>query len=510
MAKLIINPTSGAKKEIPVAGKIVSIGRDPSNDLVLSDAMVSRRHAILERRGDDFVIRDNGSSNGTLVNGDRVVGEQPLGDGDLIAIGSARLLFASENAAEPPPPVAGPLATQPMPVTPASPTPVLPPSAQRPPARAGLSCVDCGAQASPFDKFCRQCGAELPDSSAKQIACKSCSAVVMLPAKFCGACGKVLLSEVPRPDAGGPAQQFVPPPQAQPQPASHPVPAEPGRLAPSVQPAQPQPVPVAQPSAPQPAPIAPPAPAHPSRPSGPMAEPARRTSAPERAAPTSVPAEVEDPGDALGVPPDDGSPVGRISGSVVTQPERAEPAEQAEKAEQERTPAPIRQIRSSPRAANRRPATAPQAAMGRPAGFWIRFGAYSVDSAIISLPVIVATGVWAFLLMEQGTMASLPQVTPSMFLLPIIGGIATLVLSFVYPVYFWAVRGATPGKKILGLNVVTMSGETPIGWRRAILRVMGYTINSFVLGIGFLLIAVSDDKRGLHDRLADTCVVSRS
>jgi uncharacterized RDD family membrane protein YckC len=148
--------------------------------------------------------------------------------------------------------------------------------------------------------------------------------------------------------------------------------------------------------------------------------------------------------------------------------------------------------------------------MGRPAGFWIRFAAYSIDSAIVSLPVLLATGVWAFSLMEQGAMASLAQVTPSMFLLPAIGGICTLVLSVVYPVYFWALRGDTPGKRILGLRVVTMSGETPIGWRRAMLRVMGYTINSFVLGIGFLLIAVSDDKRGLHDRLADTCVVLRS
>lgn len=148
--------------------------------------------------------------------------------------------------------------------------------------------------------------------------------------------------------------------------------------------------------------------------------------------------------------------------------------------------------------------------MGRPAGFWIRFAAYSIDSAIVSLPVLIATGVWTFSLVEQGIMASLPQATPSMFLLPIIGGIATLVLSIVYPVTFWALRGETPGKKILGLRVVTMSGETPIGWRRAMLRGMGYTINSFVFGIGFLLIAVSDDKRGLHDRLADTCVVWRS
>ncbi len=465
MAKLIINPTSGAKKEIPVAGKIVSIGRDPTNDLVLSDAMVSRRHAILERRGEQFVIRDNRSSNGTLVNGDRVVSEQPLRDGDLIAIGSARLLFAAENAADAPPPVApaGPLVTQPVPVQPAPPNPAppsAPPRAPRQPGQPGLSCVACGAQASPFDNFCRQCGEQLPDSSAKQIACKSCSAVVMLPAKFCGACGKVLLSEVPRPHAGG---------QAQP-----------------VQPAQPAP--------PQPAPADPGAPAHPPH----AAEPARPSPTSGGASPSSVPADIQNPHDVLGTPPEDSGPVGRISGSVVP------------KLELERAPTPIQRIRSSPRAASRRPSTGPQVALGRPAGFWIRFAAYSVDSFIVSLPVLLATGVWAFSLMEQGAMASLREITPSVFLLPVIGGISSLVLSIVYPVYFWALRGATPGKQIFGLKVVTMSGETPLGWRRAMLRVVGYTINSFVLGIGFLLIALSEDKRGLHDRLADTCVVWRS
>ena len=42
MAKLVINPTSAAKKEIPIVSRVISIGRDPSNDLVLSDSMVSR------------------------------------------------------------------------------------------------------------------------------------------------------------------------------------------------------------------------------------------------------------------------------------------------------------------------------------------------------------------------------------------------------------------------------------------------------------------------------------
>jgi len=93
LAKLVINPTSATKKEIPIVTRVISIGRDPSNDLVLSDSMVSRRHAILEHRDNQYILRDNNSSNGTMVNGDRVDIEKPLRDGDLVAIGSSRLLF---------------------------------------------------------------------------------------------------------------------------------------------------------------------------------------------------------------------------------------------------------------------------------------------------------------------------------------------------------------------------------------------------------------------------------
>ena len=72
MAKLILNPTSSSRREIALARTLLSIGRDPSNDLVLPDALVSRRHAVIECRANQYVIRDCNSSNGSLVNGDRV------------------------------------------------------------------------------------------------------------------------------------------------------------------------------------------------------------------------------------------------------------------------------------------------------------------------------------------------------------------------------------------------------------------------------------------------------
>src|SRR5574341_1652384 len=99
MAKLIVNPTSSSRREIQLPKTLLSIGRDPSNDLVLPDAMVSRRHAVIELRGSTYFLRDCNSSNGSLVNGDRV-SERSLRDGDLVAIGTARLLFRDDLVAE--------------------------------------------------------------------------------------------------------------------------------------------------------------------------------------------------------------------------------------------------------------------------------------------------------------------------------------------------------------------------------------------------------------------------
>jgi len=70
----------------------VMIGRGASNAVQLHDTEVSREHAELCRRGNVFVIRDLGSSNGTYVNG-RPVQEQELASGDQIQLGRTLLLY---------------------------------------------------------------------------------------------------------------------------------------------------------------------------------------------------------------------------------------------------------------------------------------------------------------------------------------------------------------------------------------------------------------------------------
>ena len=82
-----------------------------------------------------------------------------------------------------------------------------------------------------------------------------------------------------------------------------------------------------------------------------------------------------------------------------------------------------------------------------------------------------------------------------------------ILLGAVFYVYHWGVKGATPGKRLLGLVVVAEDGSVPIGLSRAAIRVLGYLLSGLTLGIGFLMIALSGS--GLHDRLAGTRVVRR-
>ncbi|MGH9388412.1 MAG: FHA domain-containing protein, partial [Vicinamibacteria bacterium] len=190
MAKLVINPTSAAKKEIPIVSRVISIGRDPSNDLVLSDSMVSRRHAILEHRDNQYILRDNNSSNGTMVNGDRVESEKPLRDGDLVAIGSSRLLFQLDETAEASIPVAVAAGHGHVPAHRPAP-PEVAPAPARAPVEGEVRCGHCGKTALLGDRFCRGCGREVA-AEKKSAVCSQCGNEVRLPADFCGRCGKAL------------------------------------------------------------------------------------------------------------------------------------------------------------------------------------------------------------------------------------------------------------------------------------------------------------------------------
>jgi pSer/pThr/pTyr-binding forkhead associated (FHA) protein len=71
------------------------IGRGHEADVRIRDARISRRHATIFFSGTEFRIRDEGSGNGTMLNGSRVV-EYCVKDGDEIVVGRSILRFRVE------------------------------------------------------------------------------------------------------------------------------------------------------------------------------------------------------------------------------------------------------------------------------------------------------------------------------------------------------------------------------------------------------------------------------
>lgn len=82
----------GIGHDVVLRGDRMVLGRLKSCDLCLGDANASRKHAVLEREGTGWVLVDLGSTNGTLVNRERV-SRVRLRDGDVITIGISDLIY---------------------------------------------------------------------------------------------------------------------------------------------------------------------------------------------------------------------------------------------------------------------------------------------------------------------------------------------------------------------------------------------------------------------------------
>ena len=126
-------------------------------------------------------------------------------------------------------------------------------------------------------------------------------------------------------------------------------------------------------------------------------------------------------------------------------------------------------------------------------GFWIRVVAYLIDMA----PMLVLAGV-AFAL--------------SIFVDPTAGLLVNLLVLpywFFVALFLPATKGTSLGKKLMGLAIVTDSTRPGqgLGWGKAFLRLLGYFVSSLAFSIGYLLVAFTSKKQGLHDLIAGTYVV---
>lgn len=92
-------------KSGPTPGKVFElikdemvIGRDTTADLTISDAEVSRKHARFFKQGATYMLEDLGSTNGSYVNGQRLIGPHALKNGELIMFGeNVGLVFEASS-----------------------------------------------------------------------------------------------------------------------------------------------------------------------------------------------------------------------------------------------------------------------------------------------------------------------------------------------------------------------------------------------------------------------------
>ncbi len=105
---LFVQRNAGNDEEVLWEQPALTIGRDPTNDLVIEHKLASRRHARFEKDDVGFYIRDLESTNGTFVNGQRIQGAHLLRNNDEVWIGDTVIVFRDPEATMKgtPPPVA--------------------------------------------------------------------------------------------------------------------------------------------------------------------------------------------------------------------------------------------------------------------------------------------------------------------------------------------------------------------------------------------------------------------
>ena len=140
----------------------------------------------------------------------------------------------------------------------------------------------------------------------------------------------------------------------------------------------------------------------------------------------------------------------------------------------------------------RRPRSEPATAIG----IVTRALAAAIDAAIINAGFLGAAAVVAALFGSDG-------VSTLGFAF---GTGAWIVVTYLYAMTFWSLAGQTPGMRFLGVRI-EHEGSPRLGRRRARRRLFGALLALIPLGLGFLGVVSRDDRRGWHDRRADTDVV---
>jgi uncharacterized RDD family membrane protein YckC len=148
----------------------------------------------------------------------------------------------------------------------------------------------------------------------------------------------------------------------------------------------------------------------------------------------------------------------------------------------------------------------------RVAGFWRRALGGAVDVTVLSTVFVVCDLLVTLALRHP--LPRLSQLGPDYLVDVAINGDALAevglalfaIVAFLYFFIFHALRGQTPGQRLVGLRVIDGYGQRPSPGR-ALARTAAYLPSWALFALGVVWIAFDREKRGLHDWLADTYVV---
>ena len=139
------------------------------------------------------------------------------------------------------------------------------------------------------------------------------------------------------------------------------------------------------------------------------------------------------------------------------------------------------------------------------AGFWIRLAAWVVDLAclfLVTIALVLAALITIYLGGKFGG-----EINDQVMALAGYSSAAIVMLSgVVYFTIFVGSCGQTPGKMLFGLKIVRSDGQE-MTYGRALLRSLCFLLSLLLFSVGFLMIACTRQKRGLHDMLAGTSVI---
>ena len=138
------------------------------------------------------------------------------------------------------------------------------------------------------------------------------------------------------------------------------------------------------------------------------------------------------------------------------------------------------------------------------AGFWIRFGAKFVDWTILGIVFMGPAMIFAALAGVEGPEGEFTVYTGLQLLFQ---GLY-FVASIIYDIFFIGKYGATPGKMLCRLRVVTAEGGK-VSYARATGRHFAEMLSRLVCYIGYIIAAFDDERRSLHDHICNTRVITQ-